>query len=131
MESLLTRFTHCSIDQDLQEISNLFSGVKLNDKPKLYNYLTEDFEHLAQEYHDMMNSLDQNQFHMVFDPKPDVDIFSDPESNAELVDYLNKDRKGYTMLCDLIRENFPQYVILDTCIVESIVDYYIECIQIF
>jgi len=131
MESLLTKFSHCSIVQDLQEIGTLFSNVKLDDKPKLHNYLAEDMKSLAREYYDMMNSFDQNHFHMVFDPKPDVDIFSDPESNAELVNYLNNDRKGYNMLSDLIQENFPQCVMLDRSIVESLVDYYIECIQMF
>ena len=129
MDQLVTQMLHCSIHQDLTEISHLFSTIDLNQYPKLYNYLADDFKLLAKEYDIIIRSLEQSKFHMVFDPKPDIDIFSDQETNEELVNYLNKNRKGYTMLSELIQENFQQYQNLESNIVESLVDYYIECIQ--
>jgi len=130
MDTLASRLNHFSIHNELNEISNLFSFVKLNDKPKLYNYLAEDFRELAKEYNTIINSSETNSFHLVFDPKPDMDIFSDSQTNAELVHYLNRNRKGYSMLADLIEENFPEHGILDMNIIECLVDYYIEIIDV-
>jgi hypothetical protein len=129
MDDIVSMFNYCSIHDDLNEITNMFSGIKFDDKPKLYNYLADDFRELAKEYNTIMTSLDKNIFHMVFDPKPDIDIFSDSQTNAELIKYLNGNRKGYSMLSDLIEENYHEHVILDMNTIESLVDYYIECIQ--
>ena len=90
----------------MEDLENAFKT--LNFDPVLVKYLEDDFKTMAIELNSMI--LDQKVSTIVFDPKPDTDVFSNSETITELIDYILQYDRGCIMLYNIIVSNFPDNV---------------------
>ena len=96
-------------------------SCKIEVKPKLYDMMIYDFVDLSIQYNS--NSTDY-----YFNMKPEFDYVSKLELK-ELICYIEGSSNTSSILHQMILERYPG-IHIDNNIVESMIDYYIECLDI-
>ena len=102
-----------------------FNNVSLKE-PIFFRYVNEDFDKLAQEYLRILSAINNNQFHLIFDPKPNPILITNYQANREIIEYLGTNGNGFSLLASKIPESLRQ----DWTTIETLVEYYISSISI-
>ena len=103
----------------MDELCAFLTSCSIQSKPKLYNMMIYDFKELSNQY-----SSETNEY--LFGMKPEYDYLTSEDIN-ELLLYLQNNNVE-DILHSIIKQRYPSCFI-DTNIVQSMIDYYIECLS--
>ena len=105
----------------MEELCAMLSSCSINFKPKLYDMIVYDFIDLSIQY--QSTTLEHV---YTFNINPHAEYASPTEIN-ELLIYMQTNRVD-NILQSIIKERYPSSYI-DKTIIETMVDYYIECLS--
>ena len=103
----------------MDELCHILTSCKIKSKPKLYVMMIHDFKELSTQYTSNTNEY-------IFDMKPEYDYLNSDDIN-ELLFYL-KNNNVEDILQSIIKQRHQSYFI-DNLIVQTMIDYYIECLS--
>ena len=103
----------------MDSLCNLLTSCHIEHKPKLYNMMIYDFKELSNQY-----SSEASEY--LFGMKPEYDYLTSEDIN-ELLFYLQNNNVE-NILQSIIKQRYPSCFI-DTNIVQTMIDYYIECLS--
>ena len=103
----------------MDELCNQLTSCYIQSKPKLYDMMIYDFKELSNQY-------STNTSEYLFGMKPEYDYLTFDDIN-ELLIYLQK-YNIEEILTSIIKKRYPTCFI-DTNIIQTMIDYYIECLS--
>ena len=103
----------------MDELCRILTSYAIQSKPKLYDMMIYDFKELSNQYTSNTNEY-------LFGMKPEYDYLTSEDIN-ELLFYLQNNNVE-DILQSIIKQRYPSYFI-DNLIVQTMVDYYIECLS--
>lgn len=104
---------------NMDALCNQLTSCYIKQKPKLYDMMIYDFKELSNQY-------STNELEYSFDMKPEYNYLSFQDVQ-ELLIYLQKNNVEKILIC-IIQETYPS-INIDHRTIESMIDYYIDCIS--
>ena len=106
----------------MDDLCNLFINSCSLQKPVLYDMMIFDFKDLSEQY---IN----NTGNYIFNMNPNFEYTLNTDIDI-LISYLSVNNTAETILISMIKKRFGENIFIDINIINSMVDYYIECINI-
>lgn len=102
----------------MDDLCNLLISCKI-DKPVLYDMMIFDFASLSEQYYSNVDCY-------TFEVNPKFEYATDSDIN-ELLIYIQKNNCE-EILIKMIRERYGLNVFIEMYIIQSMIDYYLECL---
>ena len=103
----------------MESLCNSLTSCHIEDKPKLYNMMIYDFKELSNQY-------SNNIIEYSFDMKPEYN-YLEFQDVQELIIYLQKNNVEEILIRIIMKKH--NNIHIDNRTVQSIIDYYIDCLS--
>ena len=106
----------------MDDLCNLFIQSCSLQKPVLYDMMIFDFKDLSEQY---IN----NSGNYIFNMNPNFELAL-PTDVKILISYISADNTAETILISMIKKRFGENIFIDINIINSMIDYYIDCLNV-